>query len=231
MSDKAILSKVCSAIATRNTGRLRLFNRTPPAWRVYHGFSTSSHDDNNINNKQSRPDPFARRPNQKCDPYGQGGKPLTAVQAEHLLPTLHSDWVLQGVGYQERRHPHHPQQKSNPTSTSQELSNSSSRDTDDIETNSADGIPTLLRRSFVHPDFLSGASLLNHMAAVAQMNDHYPSLSLERQLDSRKKQWTVQSTITFHTFVLQGLSHHDFFVATVRPLSLTVTVRGFCFGA
>jgi pterin-4a-carbinolamine dehydratase len=133
----------------------------------------------NINNSKHRPDPLARRPNKICDPYDQGGKPLTGTQAANLLSTVHSEWTLRGDGYE----------------------------------NGA--IPTHLTRLFHHPDFIAGASFLSHVAAVAQMNNHFPSMQLERRLDSKRKQWVVESTVTCHTFVLQGLSHHDFFVATV----------------
>jgi pterin-4a-carbinolamine dehydratase len=72
-----------------------------------------------------------------------------------------------------------------------------------------------ITREFVHADFLAGSSFLTHIAAVAQMNDHFPSLALQRQLDSKKKAWRVVSSVTCSTKVLQGLSHHDFFLATV----------------
>ena len=42
----------------------------------------------------SRPDPFARRPNKVCDPYGQGGKPLSVEDAEKLLTTVSEEWWL-----------------------------------------------------------------------------------------------------------------------------------------
>jgi pterin-4a-carbinolamine dehydratase len=80
-------------------------------------------------------------------------------------------------------------------------------------------IPTFLSREFPHADFMEGSSFLTHVAAVAQMNDHFPSLHLERRLDSRNKAWGVVSTVTCHTKVLQGLSHHDFFLATVRAIN------------
>jgi len=137
-------------------------------------FSSSSN-----NNNRPRPDPFARRPNKVCDPYGQEGKPLEGPSAENLLTTVHPEWTLEGDEY------------------------------------GNGGIPTRLTRRFLHPDFIAGASFLTHVAAVGQMNDHYPSIQLHRRLDSKRKQWLVESTITCHTFVLQGLSHHDFFVATV----------------
>ena len=126
-----------------------------------------------------RPDPFARRPNKVCDPYGQGGKPLTGPEAENLLTTIRPEWILQGDGYEHGN------------------------------------MPTRLTRCFEHPDFITAASFLTHVAAVAQMNDHFPSMKLERRLDSKRKQWVVESTVICQTIVLQGLSHHDFFIATV----------------
>lgn len=145
-------------------------------------------------NKPPRPDPFARRPNKKCDPYGQGGKPLSTEDAQRLLSTLNDGWTLR-------------QQDGSPVDANGNPS----------------VIPTRLTRSFEHSDFMSGSSFLNHVAAVAQMNDHFPTLSLERKLDSRLKQWKVVSTVSCHTFVLEGLSHHDFFLATVRFLSYMST--------
>jgi pterin-4a-carbinolamine dehydratase len=130
----------------------------------------------------NRPDPFARRPNQKCDPYGQGGKPLGVDDAQRLLATVSDDWRLE----------------------SQE--------------NGSD-TPFFLVREFYHDDFLAGSSFVNEIAAVAQMNDHYPSITLERRLDSKKKAWRVVTTVKCHTKVLGGLSHHDFFLATVCRMS------------
>lgn len=80
--------------------------------------------------------------------------------------------------------------------------------------------PATIIREFQHPDFISAASFLQHVAAVAQMNDHFPSLTVERKLNSRKKQWTVVSTIQCHTKVLGGLSHHDFFLATLLDVEI-----------
>ena len=76
-------------------------------------------------------------------------------------------------------------------------------------------IPQAIVGEFVHEDFIAGSQFLTHVAAVAQMNDHFPTLTLERRLLSRQKAWQVVSTVRCHTRVLQGLSHHDFFLATV----------------
>jgi pterin-4a-carbinolamine dehydratase len=43
---------------------------------------------------QQPPDPFARRPTQRCDPYGQGGKPLSLVDSRDLMRTLNENWRL-----------------------------------------------------------------------------------------------------------------------------------------
>lgn len=40
-------------------------------------------------------DPLARRPNKVCDPYGQGGKPLSRLECQNLLGTIHKDWKLE----------------------------------------------------------------------------------------------------------------------------------------
>ena len=134
-----------------------------------------------------RPDPLAKRPNQKCDPYGQGGKPLSYEDAKRLLTTIDNSWVLE----------------SSPTNVENEDRSQSSIP------------PQAITREFYHTDFWTGSQFLTHVAAVAQMNDHYPSLHLERRLLSKEKAWQVVSTVRCHTRVLQGLSHHDFFVATV----------------
>lgn len=73
-----------------------------------------------------------------------------------------------------------------------------------------------LTREFVHPDFLSGTRFLHSVAAVAQMNAHFPSLHLERRIV--KKSWQTVSTVRCHTAVLEGLATHDFHLAMVRFL-------------
>lgn len=212
------------ALAT-TTKRLFVTPRRSPQWvpsfrpRVlfsalsstnHRNFSSESNSNNSNKSNKSRPDPFARRPNKICDPYGQGGKPLTAADAERLLMTVHPDWSLRGDNYH----------------NNETLSTSSqNNETDATAAAAAAIIPTELTRSFAHPDFMSGSAFLNQVAAVAQMNDHFPSLKLERKLDPKRKQWRVVSTVTCHTFVLQGLSHHDFFIATVRSFIFALSLE------
>ena len=140
-------------------------------------------------NSKRRPDPLARRPNQKCDPYGQGGKPLTKVDAERLLLTVDGAWKLD-------------------------------YGTSDPSLEEEFTVPVALTRTFAHVDFISASNFLTHLAAVAQMNDHYPSLHLERTIVPRQKSWKVVTTVRCHTRVLEGLSHHDFFLATLMDVEI-----------
>jgi pterin-4a-carbinolamine dehydratase len=93
-----------------------------------------------------------------------------------------------------------------------------------LENDEDQKIPQAIVREFVHEDFIEGSNFLTHVAAVAQMNDHFPTLTLERRLLSQQKAWQVVSTVRCHTRVLQGLSHHDFFVATVSSYGECNTV-------
>ena len=57
-------------------------------------FSSSSQADQDKKSKK-RVDPMARRPNQKCDPYEMGGKPMEWKQAQELLTsTLEAPWNI-----------------------------------------------------------------------------------------------------------------------------------------
>ena len=71
--------------------------------------------------------------------------------------------------------------------------------------------PNILRRSFVHENFMIGATFIQKIAAVAFVNNHYPSLSLVRKLDH--KSWKVMSRVDCRTEVLGGLSYNDFQIA------------------
>ena len=73
--------------------------------------------------------------------------------------------------------------------------------------------PTSLVREFTHANFLDGADFVRKMAAVALVNNHYPSIELDRRVV--KKNWQVVSRITCQTKVLEGLSSFDFHLAMV----------------
>lgn len=143
----------------------------------------------------SRTDPFARRPTAKCDPYGQGGKPLTMIEAQNLLPTVDPEWKILET----------------------EAGNDGDKaKMDQNNDNSDTTIPFAIVRDFWHKDYMQGAQFMTHVSAVAQMNDHFPhQVILDRYLSSREKAWNVRTRIVCRTLVLQGLSHHDFFLATL----------------
>jgi pterin-4a-carbinolamine dehydratase len=117
-------------------------------------------------------DPLARRPNQICDPYGQGGKRLPREDAQGLLATVEKDWRLV-----------------------------------------PEDSPTGLVRDFHHKDFMDGSQFLAKIAVVAHMNNHYPSIHLERKL--LPKSWQVATTVKCSTPTLEGLSYNDFYIAMV----------------
>ena len=141
----------------------------------------------------SRPDPFARRPTSKCDPYGQDGKPLTLDQVLGLTKTIEPEWKIM-MGDDDK--------------TDDEIQPGS-------ETKNV--VPFAIRRVYWHDDYLSGSRFSTHVAAVAQMNaQHFPhEVILSRKLDSKTKTWRICTEIICRTHVLQGLSHHDFYLATL----------------
>mmetsp|Transcript_19368 Transcript_19368/g.39830 ORF Transcript_19368/g.39830 Transcript_19368/m.39830 type:complete len:239 (-) Transcript_19368:1076-1792(-) len=142
-----------------------------------------------------RPDPFARRPTPKCDPYGQSGKPLTLSEASSLLRTVDTEWRIM-MQEEDNGHEH-----------------------DGYDENC---IPFAITRDFLHEDYMHGARFSTHVAAVAQMNaQHFPhQVVLNRRLESRKKSWKIFTQVVCRTHVLQGLSHHDFYLATLIDIEI-----------
>lgn len=131
-------------------------------------------------------DPLARRPNKICDPYGQGGKPLSHQEAQNLLSTVHDDWRL-------------------------------------VVPSAADDYdmpPAGLMRDFFHKDMMDGAQFVTKIAAVGTINNHYPSILLERRL--LPKAWQVVTRVTCRTPTLEGLSYNDFYVAMVSLFRILV---------
>jgi pterin-4a-carbinolamine dehydratase len=183
----------------------RLFFSSSPA----NGVTTASVENGNNSNKNSQDssssigqqqrqqqrvvaDPMAKRPNKLCDPYGQGGRPMSMEEAQLLKKTIHDDWRIETT---------------TTTTASSESSSSSSE---------AEAAATLyLVRDFHHGDYLYGARFLAKLAAVAQINNHFPSLTLDRKIV--QKNWHVYTRVKCHTKVLGGLSQHDFHLAIVRP--------------
>ena len=141
-------------------------------------------------------DPTAKRPNRVCDPYGQGGEPLSPTEVQSLLPTIHKDWKV------ETKH-----------------------NSDQAGDNNHGTRPLLpvvaLTREFGHVNFMAGSRFLHSLAAVAEMNAHFPALlQMERRIV--KRNWVTVSTVRCHTTVLGGLSRHDFHLAMVRASVLAL---------
>lgn len=181
-SEKKCSISSCYELLGRNNAAFGQTQR-----RNFHSTSSKNKDG------KARPDPFARRPTAKCDPYGQGGKPLPLWEANTLLTTLDPQWKI-------------------------EEADTTKQTTDDDE--NAPLPPQALTREFVHPDFISGSKFVAKIAAVAQLNIHYPCIQLERRIVPKKKEWQVITRVRCHTLVLGGLSSHDFHLAMVSLFSI-----------
>lgn len=81
------------------------------------------------------------------------------------------------------------------------------------ETDVDDGTPTELVRAFFHKDMMDGAQFVTKIAAVGKINNHYPSILLERRL--LPKAWQVITRVSCRTPTLEGLSYNDFYIAMV----------------
>jgi len=157
------------------------FSPTPtsiPSFSFFRSFVTS--------NSTSTLDPTAKRPTKACDPYGQGGKPLSLLDASGLLKTLDDGWTLQ-------QKPHHRAQS---TTSAPEPAP-----------------PQSICKEFYHDNFMTGSRFVSHVAAVAHNNNHYPTITLERRLMKREKAWRVVSAVNCFTPTLGGLSYNDFHLA------------------
>jgi pterin-4a-carbinolamine dehydratase len=127
----------------------------------------------------SRPDPLARRPNQKCDPYGQGGKPLGLEDSNKLLKTLDEGWTIE---YDDN------------------------------------GNPIALCNIYVHNSYVNATAFISKIAAVGDVNNHFPEINLQRKLLQHEKRWEIRTTVKCHTIMLGGLSRNDFFIAMLMDV-------------
>ena len=166
-------------------------NKESPLGISYRSFTATTVRSNDASYCSSRPDPLARRPNQKCDPYGQGGKPLSLVDAKRLLTTVDSEWKID--------------------LSDEGVTRTYNDDNDTI-------IPISISREFFHDEFIDGSIFISKIAALSQMNNHYPTITLGRHVVKKLKQWQAVTTVTCHTKVLKGLSHHDFHLAMVSTV-------------
>lgn len=143
-------------------------------------------------------DPFARRPNKVCDPYGQGGKPLSSSDAKQQLSILEPGWklVVDNDG------------------TIMEK-------TEFKESKLGEVIPKAVQKEFYHENYLDASRFVSIIASVAHMNNHYPSISIERRLMKQEKAWRVVSTVTCSTETLGGLSFNDFHIAMLIDVEVS----------
>jgi pterin-4a-carbinolamine dehydratase len=160
--------------------------------QFYHNFSTST--------TERTFDPTARKPNQKCDPYGQQGKPLSHKEASSQLLTLDEGWLLI------------PRDDDVHNSTSQAITSTSGSQEHDREKELSCPPQGLLKR-FTHSNYLDAARFISVISAVAHNNHHYPTVTIQRRLLQRQKAWEVNSVVSCQTQVLNGLSYHDFYIA------------------
>jgi pterin-4a-carbinolamine dehydratase len=130
-------------------------------------------------------------------------------EAETLLSTLrlHSDWKLVPV----------PTPAQTPDADLDDSSQPVGSETNAVDADAPPLPPHALEREFVSTDFLSGAKLLQKLAAVAQLDNHFPaSLTLSRKIV--RKEWQVVTAVQCHTTVLGGLSTNDFHLAMLMDV-------------
>ena len=143
-------------------------------------------------------DPFARRPNKVCDPYGQGGKPLSSSDAKQQLSILEPGWILvvdnDGIIMEKA---------------------------ESKESKPREFIPKAVQKEFYHENYLDASRFVSIIASVAHMNNHYPTISIERRLMKREKAWRVVSTVTCSTETLGGLSFNDFHIAMLIDVEVS----------
>jgi len=193
------LSSFLSSSAVTFKQRHRQRHRQRQSSSLYY-YSTTVNLQQRRTGTKERSDPFARRPTAKCDPYGQGGKPLSWEDAQTLLQTVEPQWSL--------------------WKTEKNDANTVEEEIEETSPSVASAPPYALVREFWHDEYMTGAQFVTHVSAVAQMNDHYPlSVSLERII-IHKGAWRVRTRVVLRTFVLQGLSHHDFFLATLLDVEI-----------
>lgn len=132
------------------------------------------HQQNQFHDGQQLPrrpssDPTAKRPTQKCDPYGLAGKSLSHTECLDLLSTLEVGWRL----IFESKESSHDEVSSIPNHH-----DSSKSDGATITTTS----PAFLQKYYYHPTFHEASKFISHIALIATNHNHYPHLSIERIL-------------------------------------------------
>ena len=133
-----------------------------------------------------------------CDPYGQGGKPLSSSDAKQQLSILEPGWILV---------------VDNDNVLHENMENQESK--------LGEVIPKAVQKEFYHENYLDASRFVSIIASVAHMNNHYPAISIERRLMKREKSWRVVSTVTCNTETLGGLSFNDFHIAMLIDVEVS----------
>eukprot|EP00592_Proboscia_alata_P012219 CAMPEP_0194387062 /NCGR_PEP_ID=MMETSP0174-20130528/89919_1 /TAXON_ID=216777 /ORGANISM="Proboscia alata, Strain PI-D3" /LENGTH=111 /DNA_ID=CAMNT_0039176821 /DNA_START=369 /DNA_END=704 /DNA_ORIENTATION=+ len=81
--------------------------------------------------------------------------------------------------------------------------------------------PESIQREFHHKDYLQASEFLSLLASIAHNNNHFPNLSIERRLDSRRKRWDIVTVVSCRTQVLKGLSFADFHLAMMIDVEVS----------
>ncbi|KAL9182173.1 hypothetical protein ACHAXT_012825 [Thalassiosira profunda] len=109
--------------------------------------------------RRPQSDPTARRPTQKCDPYGLQGASLSRAQCLEWMPTLDDGWrLLPPEG---------------------DVANPQNGNAD---SEAIGAQPVYLQRQYHHPTLHDASQFLTRIGLLATNLNHYPFLSVERVL-------------------------------------------------
>jgi pterin-4a-carbinolamine dehydratase len=120
--------------------------------------NSSTQQKQHLPNEKRKVDPFAKRPSQKCDPYGLAGQSLSHKECLDWLVTLECGWKLIDGDTDNNRQ------------------ENEERDHSDSET------PVFLQKQFYHATFHDASRFLSHISLLSTNLNHYPFLSMERVL-------------------------------------------------
>ena len=139
--------------------------------RYIHSQSTADSDaNNNIKQQQiiqsHKSDPTAKRPTQKCDPYGLQGESLSSAKCLEWMSTLEGGWTLLDSTEKDM------------TTTIRNNLKHESRMTDTTTATA----PKFLQKQYYHHTLHDASRFLSHISLVATNINHYPFLSMERIL-------------------------------------------------
>lgn len=145
-------------------------------WYIHNSKTTTivSGDDDEKQEVSLKSDPTAKRPTQKCDPYGLHGESLSYGQCVEWMSTLGGGWMLLETTTENSSDgifapivddlPHKDVGRKQDNGTSDVIS------------------PKFLQKQYYHQTFHEASQFLSHVSLVATNINHYPYLSMERIL-------------------------------------------------